>query len=38
MIAADSDASKDRPGPTLAVSPPGWTAFVTAIRAGAFRR
>ncbi|MBM0227627.1 MULTISPECIES: DUF397 domain-containing protein [Micromonospora] len=30
--------SKDPSGPTLAVSPPGWTAFVSAIRAGAFRR
>ncbi|GAA4564619.1 DUF397 domain-containing protein [Micromonospora coerulea] len=30
--------SKDPSGPTLAVSPPGWTAFVTAIRGGAFRR
>ncbi|MFG3687802.1 DUF397 domain-containing protein [Micromonospora sp. NPDC047740] len=30
--------SKDRCGPTLAVRPLGWTAFVTAIRADAFRR
>ncbi|MDZ5441277.1 DUF397 domain-containing protein [Micromonospora sp. 4G57] len=30
--------SKDPSGPTLAVSPPGWTAFVSAIRAGGFRR
>ncbi|MGS2613088.1 DUF397 domain-containing protein [Micromonospora sp. LZ34] len=29
--------SKDQAGPTLAVSPPGWTAFVEAIRAGQFR-
>jgi hypothetical protein len=29
--------SKDPAGPTLAVSPPGWTAFVGAIRAGRFR-
>ncbi|MFU8854959.1 DUF397 domain-containing protein [Micromonospora sp. SL1-18] len=29
--------SKDPSGPTVAVSPPGWTAFVGAIRAGAFR-
>lgn len=28
--------SKDPSGPTLAVNPPGWTAFITAIRAGAF--
>ncbi|MFD0783630.1 DUF397 domain-containing protein [Micromonospora azadirachtae] len=28
--------SKDRTGPTLAVSPPGWAAFVGAIRAGQF--
>ncbi|MCL7459392.1 DUF397 domain-containing protein [Micromonospora echinofusca] len=30
--------SKDQAGPTLAVSPPGWTAFVGAIRAGRFGR
>ncbi|MGR6322507.1 DUF397 domain-containing protein [Micromonospora soli] len=30
--------SKDQAGPTLAVSPPGWTAFVTAIRAETFHR
>jgi uncharacterized protein DUF397 len=29
--------SKDPQGPTLAVSPPGWTAFVGAIRVGRFR-
>ncbi|MET8833731.1 DUF397 domain-containing protein [Micromonospora sp. NPDC004540] len=29
--------SKDPQGPTLAVSPPGWTAFVAAIRGDAFR-
>ncbi|MFR9776664.1 DUF397 domain-containing protein [Micromonospora sp. MS34] len=29
--------SKDLTGPALAVSPPGWTAFVAAIRAGALR-
>ncbi|MGC5308611.1 DUF397 domain-containing protein [Micromonospora zamorensis] len=28
--------SKDQTGPTLAVSPPGWTAFIGAIRAGRF--
>ncbi|MFY1618159.1 DUF397 domain-containing protein [Micromonospora sp. WMMD736] len=28
--------SKDQSGPTLAVSPPGWTAFVGAIRSGRF--
>ncbi|TDC30563.1 DUF397 domain-containing protein [Micromonospora sp. 15K316] len=28
--------SKDQTGPTLSVSPPGWTAFVGAIRAGQF--
>ncbi|WBB66086.1 DUF397 domain-containing protein [Micromonospora sp. WMMD812] len=30
--------SKDQSGPTLAVSPPGWTAFVDAIRGGQFHR
>ncbi|MET8279752.1 MULTISPECIES: DUF397 domain-containing protein [unclassified Micromonospora] len=30
--------SKDQSGPTLAVSPPGWTAFVGAIRSGRFER
>ncbi|SIQ21622.1 DUF397 domain-containing protein [Micromonospora avicenniae] len=30
--------SKDRTGPALAVSPPGWAAFVGAIRAGQFDR
>lgn len=30
--------SKDQAGPTLAVSPPGWAAFVGAIRAGRFDR
>lgn len=30
--------SKDQSGPTLAVSPPGWTAFVGAIRSGRFDR
>ncbi|MEV4809280.1 DUF397 domain-containing protein [Micromonospora avicenniae] len=30
--------SKDPAGPTLAVSPPGWAAFVGAIRAGRFDR
>lgn len=30
--------SKDISGPTLAVSPLGWTAFVTAIRSGQFDR
>lgn len=30
--------SKDQAGPVLAVSPPGWTAFVDAIRAGRFDR
>ncbi|MET8120160.1 DUF397 domain-containing protein [Micromonospora sp. NPDC005189] len=30
--------SKDQAGPTLAVSPPGWTAFIGAIRAGRFER
>ncbi len=30
--------SKDPSGPALAVSPPGWTAFVDALRGGAFRR
>ncbi|SBT48815.1 DUF397 domain-containing protein [Micromonospora auratinigra] len=30
--------SKDPCGPALAVSPPGWTAFLTAIRADAFHR
>ncbi|WP_320067820.1 DUF397 domain-containing protein [Micromonospora sp. RTGN7] len=29
--------SKDQEGPTLAVSPPGWTAFVDAIRVGRFQ-
>ncbi|PTA43116.1 DUF397 domain-containing protein [Micromonospora sp. NBC_01392] len=29
--------SKDPTGPTLAVSPPGWSAFVTALRRDAFR-
>lgn len=29
--------SKDQEGPTLAVSPPGWTAFVAALRGDAFR-
>jgi hypothetical protein len=29
--------SKEPAGPTLAVSPPGWTAFVDAIRVGRFR-
>jgi hypothetical protein len=29
--------SKDQAGPTLAVSPPGWNAFVRAIRVGEFR-
>ncbi|MFF3852014.1 DUF397 domain-containing protein [Micromonospora sp. NPDC002575] len=28
--------SKDQAGPALTVSPPGWTAFVDAIRAGRF--
>ncbi|RIV32632.1 DUF397 domain-containing protein [Micromonospora radicis] len=28
--------SKDQAGPVLVVSPPGWTAFVGAIRAGHF--
>ncbi|MCI4063080.1 DUF397 domain-containing protein [Micromonospora sp. R77] len=28
--------SKDPQGPALAVSPPGWTAFVDAIRTGRF--
>ncbi|WP_433388234.1 DUF397 domain-containing protein [Micromonospora sp. KLBMP9576] len=30
--------SKDQAGPTLAVSPPGWMAFVGAIRADQFGR
>lgn len=30
--------SKDRSGPALAVSPPGWTAFVRAIQTGQFDR
>ncbi|MCX5068002.1 DUF397 domain-containing protein [Micromonospora lupini] len=30
--------SKDQTGPTLAVSPPGWTAFIGAIRGGRFDR
>ncbi|MET8231087.1 DUF397 domain-containing protein [Micromonospora sp. NPDC005298] len=30
--------SKDQTGPTLAVSPPGWTAFIGAIQAGRFER
>ncbi|MFI6261221.1 DUF397 domain-containing protein [Micromonospora sp. NPDC051006] len=30
--------SKDQAGPTLAVSPPGWSAFVDAIRGGQFDR
>ncbi|MFG3713010.1 DUF397 domain-containing protein [Micromonospora sp. NPDC047730] len=30
--------SKDQSGPTLAVSPPGWAAFVGGIRAGRFGR
>ncbi|MEV0152655.1 DUF397 domain-containing protein [Micromonospora sp. NPDC050686] len=29
--------SKDPDGPTLAVSPPGWTAFLGAIRSAQFR-
>ncbi|MFG2055425.1 DUF397 domain-containing protein [Micromonospora sp. NPDC048930] len=29
--------SKDPSGPALAVSPPGWTAFVAAIRSGTFQ-
>ncbi|WP_405101231.1 DUF397 domain-containing protein [Micromonospora sp. NBC_01412] len=29
--------SKNPAGPALAVSPPGWTAFVDAIRVGRFR-
>ncbi len=29
--------SKDPSGPTLTVSPPGWSAFVEAIRGGRFR-
>ncbi|MEU2614453.1 DUF397 domain-containing protein [Micromonospora sp. NPDC007271] len=29
--------SKDPSGPVLTVSPPGWTAFVEAIRDGRFR-
>ncbi|MCX4469692.1 DUF397 domain-containing protein [Micromonospora sp. NBC_01655] len=29
--------SKDPAGPALAVSPPGWTAFVGAIRVGRIR-
>ncbi|MDG4794309.1 DUF397 domain-containing protein [Micromonospora sp. WMMD1082] len=28
--------SKDQGGPVLEISPPGWTAFVDAIRAGHF--
>jgi hypothetical protein len=28
--------SKDRQGPVLTVSPPGWTAFVGALRDGRF--
>ncbi|MBX7264880.1 DUF397 domain-containing protein [Micromonospora sp. Llam7] len=28
--------SKDQAGPVLVVSPPGWSAFVDAIRAGRF--
>ncbi|EEP72052.1 DUF397 domain-containing protein [Micromonospora sp. KC207] len=28
--------SKDQAGPVLTVSPPGWTAFVGAIRGGRF--
>ncbi|MER7459721.1 DUF397 domain-containing protein [Micromonospora sp. NPDC126480] len=30
--------SKDRSGPALTVSPPGWTAFVRAIQTGQFDR
>ena len=30
--------SKDQAGPVLVVSPPGWSAFVDAIRAGRFAR
>jgi hypothetical protein len=30
--------SKDVSGPYLAVSPAGWAAFVTAVKAGAFPR
>ncbi|MFC0007999.1 DUF397 domain-containing protein [Micromonospora siamensis] len=29
--------SKDPAGPALVVSPPGWTAFVRALRAGRLR-
>ncbi|MEV6811433.1 DUF397 domain-containing protein [Micromonospora sp. NPDC051296] len=30
--------SKDQAGPVLVVSPPGWSAFVDAIRVGRFAR